>query len=307
MKEDLEAFGGTLDKFIGDAVMGVFGAPVAHEDDPVRAVHAALRILDSIEDLRRHDPDIAVRIAVNTGEAIVSFGAGPQVGEAVAGDVVNTASRMQSLAPRDSVVIGEDTLRAVRDRFEVEALPPATVKGKSEPLQVWRVLAERAEVVIDRTPFVGRRRELATLLERFDDVVASRASHAATIVAEAGVGKSRLVAELAMRLADRARRLTGTCLPYGEGVTFAPVEQTVRALTGIEPSDDAATAVERLEAHAALRRGRPAGSCAGWSERSARSSRSNPPPSERRSPATRSHRRGRDRSAQQPQSGPCCS
>src|SRR5918999_6585225 len=93
VKEDLEALGGTLDKFIGDAVMGVFGAPIAHEDDPVRTVHAALRILDSLEDLRRHDPDIAVRIAVNTGEAIVSFGAGPQVGEAVAGDVVNTASR----------------------------------------------------------------------------------------------------------------------------------------------------------------------------------------------------------------------
>ena len=93
VKEDLERFGGTLDKFIGDAVMGVFGAPVAHEDDPVRAVRAALRILDTIEGLRRDDPDIAVRIAVNTGEAVVSFGSGPQVGEAVAGDVVNTTSR----------------------------------------------------------------------------------------------------------------------------------------------------------------------------------------------------------------------
>jgi class 3 adenylate cyclase/tetratricopeptide (TPR) repeat protein len=250
VKDDLEAFGGTLDKFIGDAVMGVFGTPVAHEDDPVRAVHAALRILDSLEDLRRHDPDIAVRIAVNTGEAIVSFGAGPQVGEAVAGDVVNTASRMQSLAPHDSVVIGEATLRAVRDRFDVEALPPATVKGKSEPLQVWRVLAERADVDLDRTPFVGRRRELASLLERFDEVVALGSSHAVTVMADAGVGKSRLVAELAMRLADRARRLTGSCLPYGEGVTFAPVEQTVRELTGIQPSDDAATAIARLAAHA---------------------------------------------------------
>lgn len=251
VKEDLEAFGGTLDKFIGDAVMGVFGAPVAHGDDPVRAVHTALRILDSLEDLRKHDPDIAVRIAVNTGEAVVSFGAGPQVGEAVAGDVVNTASRMQSLAPHDSVVIGEATLRAVRDRFEVEALPPAIVKGKSEPLQVWRVVAERADVDIDRTPFVGRRRELATLVERFDEVVASGSSQAVTVVADAGVGKSRLVAELAMRIAARARRLTGTCLPYGEGVTFAPVEQTVRALMGIEPSDDAVISVARLEAHAA--------------------------------------------------------
>ena len=105
VKEELEAFGGTLDKFIGDAVMGVFGAPVAHEDDPVRAVRSALRIVSALPELRRIDPDLAIRIAVNTGEAVVSFGAGPQVGEAVAGDVVNTASRMQSLAPRDAVVI----------------------------------------------------------------------------------------------------------------------------------------------------------------------------------------------------------
>jgi class 3 adenylate cyclase/tetratricopeptide (TPR) repeat protein len=251
VKEDLEAFGGTLDKFIGDAVMGVFGAPVAHEDDPVRAVRAALKILGSIEDLRRQDPDIAVRIAVETGEAVVSFGVGPQVGEAVAGDVVNTTSRMQSLAPLDSVVIGEATLRAVRNRFEVEALPSATVKGKSEPLQVWGVLAERAEVETDRTPFVGRHSELATLVERFDDVVRSGSSHVVTVVAEAGVGKSRLVSELERDLGGRARRLTGTCLPYGEGVTFAPVEQTVREMVGIEPAADMATTAALLEEHAA--------------------------------------------------------
>ncbi len=250
-KADLEAFGGTLDKFIGDAVMGVFGAPVAHEDDPVRAVRAALRILESIEDIRRQDPDIAVRIAVETGEAVVSFGVGPQVGEAVAGDVVNTTSRMQSLAPLDSVVIGEATLRAVRDRFEVEALPSATVKGKSEPLRVWRVVAERADVETDRTPFVGRSSELAALADRFDDVVRSGSSRVVTVVADAGVGKSRLVAELARSLGDRARRLTGTCLPYGEGVTFAPVERTVRELIGIEPSADTATSAALLEAHVA--------------------------------------------------------
>jgi len=251
VKQDLERFGGTLDKFIGDAVMGVFGAPVAHEDDPVRAVRAALRILDTIEDLRRDDPDIAVRIAVNTGEAVVAFGSGPQVGEAVAGDVVNTTSRMQSLAPRDAVVIGEETLRAVRGRFEVEALPTATVKGKSEPLMVWRVLGERAEPERERVPFVGRRTELEILTDRFDDVERSGSLRALVLVAEAGVGKSRLIAELANDLQERALTITGSCPPYGEGVTFAPVEQTVRALTGIEPSDDAATSAARLEAHAA--------------------------------------------------------
>jgi class 3 adenylate cyclase/tetratricopeptide (TPR) repeat protein len=251
VKQDLERFGGTLDKFIGDAVMGVFGAPVAHEDDPVRAVRAALRILDTIEDLRRDDPDIAVRVAVNTGEAVVAFGSGPQVGEAVAGDVVNTTSRMQSLAPRDAVVIGEETLRAVRGRFEVEALPTATVKGKSEPLMVWRVLGERAEPERERVPFVGRRTELEILTDRFDDVERSGSLRALVLVAEAGVGKSRLIAELANDLQERALTITGSCPPYGEGVTFAPVEQTVRALTGIEPSDDAATSAARLEAHAA--------------------------------------------------------
>ena len=251
VKEDLERFGGTLDKFIGDAVMGVFGAPVAHEDDPVRAVRAALRILETIEDLRRDDPDIAVRIAVNTGEAVVSFGSGPQVGEAVAGDVVNTTSRMQSLAPRDAVVIGEETLRAVRGRFEVEALPTATVKGKSEPLMVWQVLGERAEPERERVPFVGRRTELTVLTERFDDVERSGSLRVLVLVADAGVGKSRLVTELANDLGERALPITGSCPPYGEGVTFAPVEQTVRALTGIEPSDDVATSVARLEAHAA--------------------------------------------------------
>jgi class 3 adenylate cyclase/tetratricopeptide (TPR) repeat protein len=248
VKEDLERFGGTLDKFIGDAVMGVFGAPVAHEDDPVRAVRAGLRILGSMAELRRHDPELEVRIAVHTGEAVVSFGSGPQVGEAVAGDVVNTASRMQSLAPRGSMVIGATTLRAVRERFEVEPLAPAVVKGKREPLEVWRVLAERPDLEPDRSPFVGRERELAALTAVFDGAVGEGSCRIVTILAEAGVGKSRLMAELERRLGDRARRLTGSCPPYGEGVTFAPIEETVRALAGVEPSDDAAAVASRLDA-----------------------------------------------------------
>jgi len=253
VKEEIERFGGTLDNFIGDAAMGVFGAPVAHEDDPVRAVHAALAIIGSIEDLRRQDPDLAVRIAVNTGEAVVSFGTGPQVGEAVAGDVVNTASRMQSLAPMNAVVIGAETRRAVRDRFEVEAMPPVAVKGKSEPLEVWRVVAERAEAQAEseRPPFVGRRRELEALTERFERVERSGSVHVVTIVAEAGVGKSRLVAELAAALGDRVRTLAGACLPYGEGVTFAPIEQTLRALAGVAMSNDRDTSRAALEALAA--------------------------------------------------------
>ncbi len=253
VKRDIERFGGTLDKFIGDAAMGVFGAPVAHEDDPIRAVRAALAILGSVDDLRRQDPDLAVRVAVNTGEAVVSFGSGPQVGEAVAGDVVNTASRMQSVAPRDGVVIGPETLRELRGRFEVAPMPPVAVKGKREPLTLWRVLRERAGTPSEeeRIPFVGRRRELRTLSERFDRVARSGSGDVVTIVGEAGAGKSRLLAELVSALGARARTLAGACLPYGEGVTFAPIEATVRALAGVDAWADPATSRAALEALAA--------------------------------------------------------
>lgn len=238
-KADIEWFGGTLDKFIGDAVMGVFGAPVAHEDDPVRAVRAALRILSSMAELRAADPELAVRVAVNTGEAVVSFGSGPQVGEAVAGDVVNTTSRMQSLAPTDSVVVGEATLRALGGRFEVEELAPAMVKGKAEPLQVWRIDRENEESASpERTRFVGREPELARLRSAFDDVVKTSSARRVTVVGEPGIGKSRLVAEFREWVNGNGKWLVGRCLPYGEAVTFAPVVDVVQAITGIERSDD---------------------------------------------------------------------
>jgi class 3 adenylate cyclase/tetratricopeptide (TPR) repeat protein len=234
VKEDLEAFGGTLDKFIGDAVMGVFGAPLAHEDDPVRAVRAAFRILDSIKELRRDDPDIAVRIAVDTGEAVVSFGQGPQVGEAVAGDVVNTTSRMQALAPRDGLVVGETTHRLIDDAFDTSALPPAIVKGKTEPLRVWRVLGERAQAArITPTTFVGRSRELAQLHELLDRVTASGEAELVNVVGEPGIGKSRLLAEFRRRVGDDARWVTGRCVPYGEAVTMSAVADTVRQVVGV--------------------------------------------------------------------------
>jgi class 3 adenylate cyclase/tetratricopeptide (TPR) repeat protein len=251
-KADIERFGGTLDKFIGDAVMGVFGAPVAHDDDPVRAVRAALTVIASMEELRRTDPDLAVRVAVNTGEAMVSFGEGPQVGEAVAGDVVNTASRMQGLAPHGSVVIGESTLRAVRGAFEVEALPPATVKGKAEPLRVWRVMGERTSPAETEAPaFVGRRHELRLLAQLFDRVVESSTGHLVTVVGDPGMGKTRLVDEVRDATEAGARWLTGRCLPYGESVTFAPVADVVREVAGAAAADEPAAVVEALGSLAA--------------------------------------------------------
>jgi class 3 adenylate cyclase/tetratricopeptide (TPR) repeat protein len=252
VKEDIERFGGTLDKFIGDAVMGVFGAPVAHDDDPARAVRAAMRILESMQELRRTDPSIAVRVAVNTGVAMVSFGVGPQVGEAVAGDVVNTASRMQALAPHGAVVIGETTLRALHGLFDVEALPPATVKGKAEPLQVWRVLGEgTGRPVAEMPSFVGRRHELQLLGQLFNRVVESATGQLVTIVGEPGMGKTRLVDEFRGRTDERARWLSGRCLPYGESVTFAPAADMVREVAGIGAADEPARVGEALETLAA--------------------------------------------------------
>jgi class 3 adenylate cyclase/tetratricopeptide (TPR) repeat protein len=250
VKADIERFGGTLDKFIGDAALGVFGSPVAHEDDPERAIRAGLAILRSIEDLRRTDPAIAVRVAVNTGEAVVAFGTGPQVGEAVAGDVVNTTSRMQALAPRDSMVIGEGTLRAVRDLFDLEEQPPSQVKGKTEPLTVWRVLGERLEARPDLTTveFVGRERELALLEELLDGSKRSSSIGLVTVTGEPGIGKSRLIDQLRRRTAGRTRWLAGRCLPYGEAITFAPAAATIREAAGIGAAFDASRQGSKLEA-----------------------------------------------------------
>jgi class 3 adenylate cyclase len=236
VKSCLERFGGTLDKFIGDAVMGVFGAPIAHEDDPMRAVDAALAIRDEVVPrLRESDPELAVRIAVNTGPALVSPGAGPQIGEAVAGDVVNTASRLHALAETGQIVIGELTERVVRDDFEVDELPPATVKGKAEPVRVWRVGARcegTASPAADLASFVGREDELGRLVALFDEAVATGAPRTAVVIGDPGIGKSRLVRELHARLGVPTW-LAARCQPYGEDVALRPAGALVEAALGV--------------------------------------------------------------------------
>src|SRR5438445_7752875 len=147
LKQEIEHFGGTVEKFVGDAVMAVFGAPLAHEDDAERAVRAALRITGAIEELNEANPglDLSVRAAVNTGEAVVTLGARPEAGEGmVAGDVVNTASRLQQAAPVGSVVVGEVTKRATGDVIDYEELEAVQVKGKAEPVPLWRAVAARS-------------------------------------------------------------------------------------------------------------------------------------------------------------------
>jgi len=146
LRAELESFGGTVEKFIGDAVVALFGAPLAHEDDPDRAVRAALAICKAIDDLNAEDEwlDLQVRIGVNTGEALVVVGARSSEGEGMAsGDVMNTAARLQSAAPVNGIVVGEETYRATRETIEYREAEPIAAKGKAEPVPVWEVAGIR--------------------------------------------------------------------------------------------------------------------------------------------------------------------
>jgi class 3 adenylate cyclase len=171
LKIEIEAFGGRVEKFIGDAVMAVFGAPVTHEDDAERAVRAALRITEAIEELNESNPnlDLSIRAAVNTGEGLVTLGARPQAGEGmVTGDVVNTASRLQGIAPVGGVAVGEVTYRSTKGFISYESLESVTVKGKPDPIGVWRAVSARSRFGVDvdmvpRTPFIGRDYDLGLL------------------------------------------------------------------------------------------------------------------------------------------------
>ena len=258
-RERIEAFGGTVEKFIGDAVMAVFGAPVAHEDDAERAVRASLAILETIEQLNAGDESLAlsVRIGVNTGEAVVALDARPELGEGmVTGDVVNTAARIQSQAPVDGVAVGEGTFRATERVFEFEPLEAIAAKGKSEPVPVWRAVASRARFGSDvirsmMTPLVGRELEVTLLTKTFDKATQDAAAQLVTVVGEPGVGKSRLVAELFAYidgLQQVVRWRQGRCLPYGEGITFWALGEIVKAHAGIYESDSPEVATTKLEA-----------------------------------------------------------
>src|SRR5438105_8860697 len=204
LRAEIERFGGTVEKFIGDAVMAVFGAPVAHEDDPERAVRAGLRILDAITELNEAEPDLSlqVRVGVNTGEAVVSLDARPERGEGiVAGDVVNTAARIQAVAPVDGVAVSEETHRQTERLFVYERLEPAEMKGKSEPVALYQAVEARSRFGSDliraqTSPFVGRDVERNLLQGLFERCARDSQTQLVSLVGEPGVGKSRLCAEL---------------------------------------------------------------------------------------------------------------
>jgi class 3 adenylate cyclase/tetratricopeptide (TPR) repeat protein len=257
VRAEVERFGGRVEKFVGDAVMAVFGAPVAHEDDADRAVRTGLRVLEAVGELNEQAAglDLAVRIGVNTGEAVVALQARPEEGESmVAGDVVNTAARLQQAAPVGGVVVGEVTFRASRDTIEYEPLKPVRVKGKAEPVAVWRALRVRSPVgaEVERplpTPFIGREDDLALLKQTYARTLRESSAQLVTVTGEPGVGKSRLLAEFKASLDDLDGEVSwrqGRCLPYGEGVTFWALGEIVKACAEILESDGPGEAADKL-------------------------------------------------------------
>src|SRR3954449_10975923 len=215
LRTELERCGGTVEKYIGDAIVTHFGVPVAHEDDPERAVRAALLILDNVVALNAEDPirQIQVRIGIATGEGIVTHGQKAEEGKGIAwGDVLNTAARIESAAPVDGILVGEETYRATAHRIEYRDREPIDAKGKGEPVPVWEVVGLRQEQVRGRAsdaPLVGREAELETLLSLWGRVREGGAPALATLVGDPGIGKSRLLTELAHRVSGEADVLWG--------------------------------------------------------------------------------------------------
>ena len=246
-----EEHGGTVDKFIGDAVLAVFGAPVAHEDDPERAVRAALAVCA----WAAGRDDIELRAGVNTGTAFVALDPTETGIGMVAGDMINTASRIQSAAPTGRVLVGDETQRATADVFDFVEHEPIEAKGKSAPLRVWEPLAARVEVGTRArrstdAPLVGRGRELKALRATFERVAGGDGAHVVTLVGVPGIGKTRLVAELERHVRESrsdATWLEGRSLPYGAGSSFRALSEMVRALANIVESDDAGEAAAKLE------------------------------------------------------------
>jgi class 3 adenylate cyclase len=250
----IESFGGTVEKYIGDAVMAVFGAPVAHGDDPERAVRAAMAIVEDVQELNDSESelDLEIRIAVNTGEALVSLAANAAQGEGiVAGDVVNTAARLQSAAPVNGILVGEETYRATRNTIDYEDAEPVVAKGKAAPVRVWRAIAARGapgERPAGPVPMVGRASELDALRNIWDRVVSERRPQLVTLFGPAGIGKSRLTAEFSDGIqGDGARVIRGRSLPYGDVTPYGSFAAQVKQIAGMFDTDPIETASEKLE------------------------------------------------------------
>jgi class 3 adenylate cyclase/tetratricopeptide (TPR) repeat protein len=238
MKMILERHGGSVEKFIGDAIMAVFGVPVVHEDDALRAVRAAV-------EMREVFPQLGVngRIGVMTGEVVTG------TEERLAtGDALNVAARLEQVAQPGEILIGDETLRLVRDAVEVEEVEPLSLKGKAEPVVAYRLVTVHGEEGLARhpdTPMVGREGELRRLRDAFDQAIRDNSCQLFTILGPAGVGKSRLAAEFLGSL-EGVLVVRGRCLPYGEGITYWPVVEVVKQLPGAETDPAAAWTIRAL-------------------------------------------------------------
>jgi class 3 adenylate cyclase/tetratricopeptide (TPR) repeat protein len=249
----LERHGGTVEKFIGDAVMAVFGIPTVHEDDALRAVRAASELREAISSLNvelkaEFGIELGVRTGIDTGEVVSGD---PTEGQSFAtGEAVVVAQRLEASASPGEIRIGAATYRLVRDAVLVEPLEPLDLKGRKGPTRAWRLLGvlTGAPAFARRldSPLVGRERELMLLEQAFRRSVDEGACHLFTVLGTAGIGKSRLVNELVAELGDEARVLVGRCVPYGEGITFLPLTELVRGAGGILARDSAEEACAKL-------------------------------------------------------------
>jgi class 3 adenylate cyclase/tetratricopeptide (TPR) repeat protein len=232
----IEAHGGTVEKFAGDAVMAAFGVPVAHEDDAERAVRAALEIVASVEEL-----GLVVRIGVESGEIVVEDGDSTFA----TGEAVNLAARLQQGAGAGEILLGPGARRLAASGIEVDDAGRLEIKGRAEPLWAWRAVRAHDSSRLAAAPFIGREPELALLENSFSRAVRDRRAQLVSIFGEAGLGKTRLVTEFTAGL-DRVTTLAGRTLPYGEGVTYWPIASMIKASAGITDDDPANEAFEKL-------------------------------------------------------------
>jgi class 3 adenylate cyclase len=247
MRQAVERHGGRVEKFIGDAVVAVFGLPVAHEDDGLRAVRAAVEMQERLGMLNESSPiPLAARIGITTGEVLVPGDETP-----IIGDALNTASRLQTGAGPGEVLIGEPTWRLVRFAVAAEAVEPLDAKGKAEPVTAWRVESVQPAAARNATPFVGRDRPMGMLGAALEDAIDAQGGVLVTILAPPGVGKSRLADAFAADVRGRATVIVGQTPSYGEGVTFAPLVELLSQAAGRpsgEAEEVAAALRERLTA-----------------------------------------------------------